>query len=127
MHLTNLLYSLSAWDDLFEVLCKRKLTLPLYSTVFNYVNKIIKLQIESFVSMQCVIDLDTQEATDDLQPQVIKMLKEKFGCNCTTVSQILDTEDKVVFKAIQDGIDRYNTHLLISNAQKVQDLIITLS
>jgi len=44
---------------------------------------------------------------------------EQLGTNCTTVSQVIESEDKVVFKAIQDGIDRYNTHHLISNAQKV--------
>ena len=65
------------------------------------------------------MDPDTGEATDDLQPQVIKMLAE-LGTNCTTVSQVIETEDKTVFKAIQDGIDRYNTNLIISNAQKVK-------
>ena len=46
------------------------------------------------------------------------MFKE-LGCKCTTVSQVIETEDKAVFKAIQDGIDRYNTNQSISNAQKV--------
>ena len=64
------------------------------------------------------MDPDTGEATDDLQPQVIKMFKE-LGCKCTTVSQVIKTEDKAVFKAIQDGIDSYNTNQSISNAQKV--------
>ena len=71
-----------------------------------------------FLYIQCVINPDTGEATDDLQPPVIKMLKE-LGSNCTTVSQVIESEDKAVFKAIQDGIDCYNTHHLISNAQKV--------
>ncbi|XP_065884226.1 long-chain-fatty-acid--CoA ligase ACSBG2-like [Dysidea avara] len=71
------------------------------------------------LTLKCVVDPDTGEATDDLQPQVIKMLAE-LGTNCTTVSQVIETEDKTVFKAIQDGIDRYNTNLIISNAQKVQ-------
>ena len=44
---------------------------------------------------------------------------QQLGSNCTTVSQVIESEDKTVFKAIQDGIDRYNTHHLISNAQKV--------
>ena len=69
--------------------------------------------------MQCVINLDTGEATDDLQPQVIKMFQQ-LGSNCTTVSQVIESEDKAVFKAIQDGIDTYNTKYLISNAQKVK-------
>jgi len=65
-----------------------------------------------------VVDPDTGEALDDLQPQVIEMFKE-LGCSCTTVSQVIETEDKAVLKAIQDGIDRYNTNHSISNAQKV--------
>ena len=44
---------------------------------------------------------------------------QQLGSNCTTVSQVIESEDKAVFKAIQDGIDRYNTHQSISNAQKV--------
>ena len=44
---------------------------------------------------------------------------QQLGSNCTTVSQVIESEDKAVFKAIQDGIDRYNTHHLISNAQRV--------
>ena len=68
--------------------------------------------------IQCVVNPDTGEATDDLQPQVVKMLQQ-LGSNCTTVSQVIESEDKAVFKAIQDGIDRYNTHHTISNAQKV--------
>ena len=64
------------------------------------------------------MDPDTGEATNDLQPPVIEMFKE-LGCKCTTVSQVIETEDKAVFKAIQDGIDRYNTNQSISNAQKV--------
>ena len=70
-----------------------------------------------------MVDLDTGEATDSLQPQVIKMFEE-LGTNCTTVSQVIETEDKAVFKAIQDGIDRYNTHHIISNAQKVYGVFI---
>ena len=45
----------------------------------------------------------------DLQPQVIKMLQQ-LDSNCTTVSQVIESEDKAVLKAIQDGIYSYNTH-----------------
>ena len=65
-----------------------------------------------------IVNPDTGEATDDLQPLVVKMFQQ-LGSNCTTVSQVIEREDKAVFKAIQDGIDCYNTHHLISNAQKV--------
>ena len=76
-----------------------------------------------FLYIQCVINPDTGEATDDLQPQVIKMF-EQLDSNCTTVSQVIESEDKAVFKAIQDGIDRYNKHHIISNAQKVTAKIV---
>ena len=49
---------------------------------------------------------------------------EQLGSNCTTVSQVIESEDRAVFKAIQDGIDRYNTHHIISNAQKVIVMIV---
>ena len=50
------------------------------------------------------MDPDTGEATDDLQPQVIEMF-QKLGSKCTTVSQVLKTEDKKVFNVIQQGIE----------------------
>ena len=50
------------------------------------------------------MDPDTGEATDDLQPQVIEMFQD-LGSKCTTVSQVLKTEDKKVFNAIQQGIE----------------------
>ena len=43
----------------------------------------------------------------------------EIGSECTTVSQVIETEDEAVFKAIQDGIDRYNTSHIVSEAQKV--------
>ena len=48
---------------------------------------------------------------------------KQLGSNCTTVSQVIKSEDRAVFKAIQDGIDHYNTHHIISNAQKVIAMI----
>jgi len=47
-------------------------------------------------------------ATDNLLPQVIKMFEE-LGTVCTTVSEVINSKDKTVFKAIQDGVDCYNT------------------
>ncbi|XP_065883895.1 long-chain-fatty-acid--CoA ligase ACSBG2-like isoform X3 [Dysidea avara] len=70
------------------------------------------------LTLKCVVDPDTGEATDDLQPQVIKMFQE-LGTKCTTVSQVIETEDRAVFKDIQDGIDRYNDSPSLNNAQKI--------
>ena len=60
------------------------------------------------------MDPNTGEAMDHLNPQVLKMFQD-LGNNCITVSQVIETKDKVVFKAIQDGIDHYNTN---PNAQR---------
>ena len=51
---------------------------------------------------------------------------QQLGCNCTTVSQVIESEDNAVFKAIQDGIDRYNARQSISNAQKVFQILTEL-
>jgi len=64
-----------------------------------------------------VVDPDTGEATDELQPQVIKTFKEELGSNSTTVSQVIKSKDKKVFKAIEYGIKRYNK--ICSGIQKV--------
>ncbi|XP_065885926.1 long-chain-fatty-acid--CoA ligase ACSBG2-like [Dysidea avara] len=56
------------------------------------------------LTLKCFMDPDTGEATDDLQPQVIEMF-QKLGSKCTTVSQVLKTEDKKVFNVIQQGIE----------------------
>ena len=57
-------------------------------------------------------------ASDILLPQVIKKFEE-LGTNCTTVSQVINSKDKIVFKAIQDGIDHYNMQHSISDWYKV--------
>jgi len=54
------------------------------------------------------VDFDTGEAADSVHPKVIRMFEE-LGTNCKAVSQMIETEDKVVLKAVQDCIDHYNT------------------
>ena len=65
------------------------------------------------------MDPVTGEATDDLQPQVIKIFKEELGTDCTTVSQVVNTKDQKVLMTIQNGIDRYNKNYTCSDIQKV--------
>ena len=71
-----------------------------------------------FFCAQCVINPYTGKATDDLQPQVIEKFKE-LGSNCTTISQVTNSKDEAVYKAIQGGIERYNSCDNIFEAQKV--------
>ena len=78
---------------------------------------IINKEILFVLYTQCIINPDTGEATDDLQPQVIKAFRQ-LGSNCTTVSQVVQSKDKAVFRAIQVGIDYYNQDI-VSNVRKV--------
>ena len=71
--------------------------------------------------LQCVINLDTGEPTDDLLTEAKQALAE-LGCNFTTVSEVRTAEDEKVHKAIMDGLKRYNETQAISNAQKVLGL-----
>jgi len=38
---------------------------------------------------------------------VIKKFR-RLGSSCATVSKVLETKDKVIYRAIQDGIETYN-------------------
>ena len=68
--------------------------------------------------LQCVVNLDTGEPTDELLTEAKQALAE-LGCNFTTVSEVRAAGDEKVHKAIMDGLKRYNETQAISNAQKV--------
>ena len=51
------------------------------------------------------MDLDTGAPLDDLTPEAIAWCRG-IGCQANKLSEILDTNDTTVMKAIQDGIDR---------------------
>lgn len=68
--------------------------------------------------LQVVINPDTGEWTDDLQPQAIDVIK-KLGSSAKTGSEIISSRDEVIFKAIQEAIDTSNNKAA-SRAQKVQ-------
>ncbi|XP_065906709.1 long-chain-fatty-acid--CoA ligase ACSBG2-like isoform X2 [Dysidea avara] len=82
-----------------------------------------KNYLTCLLTLKCVMDPDSGEATDNLLPQVIKMFEE-LGTNCTTVSQVINSKDKIVFKAIQDGIDYYNTQHSQTDLDKVKKWVL---
>ena len=53
-----------------------------------------------------------------LTPQAQRAI-EQLGSPCTKVTEIIESKDRAVFKAIQDGLDRANKHA-ISNAHIVR-------
>ena len=63
------------------------------------------------------MNLDTGEPTDELTSQAKQMVRE-LGSRNTTVSGIIEEQDKAVFAAIQEGLDRANQQST-SRAQKV--------
>ena len=71
--------------------------------------------------LQCVVNVDTGEPTDDLLTEAKQALAE-LGCNFTTVSEVRTAGDEKVHKAIMDGLKRYNETQAISKAQKVLGL-----
>ena len=66
---------------------------------------------------QCEMDPDTGKSLDTLTPQA-KQLIQDLGSQNTKVSEIVAQEDRAVFTAIQEGLDRANEHAT-SRAQKV--------
>ena len=65
-----------------------------------------------------MIDPDTAEWSDDLQPQAADAV-HKLGSTATKASEIIQSRDEAVFKAIQQAIDGANEKSA-SRAQKVQ-------
>ena len=71
--------------------------------------------------LQCVVNLDTGEPTDELLVEAKQALAE-LGCNFSTVSEVRAAQDERVDRAIMDGLKKYNETQAISNAQKVLGL-----
>jgi predicted metallo-beta-lactamase superfamily hydrolase len=63
------------------------------------------------------MNLETGEAMDELTGPVQEWCQQ-HGVEISTVSEFLEKKDEKLMKAIQDGIDRYNSRA-ISRAQKV--------
>lgn len=49
----------------------------------------------------------TGDPTDKLTPQAQRLV-EQLGSPYTSVSEIIETKDRAVFRAIQEGLDRAN-------------------
>ena len=65
------------------------------------------------------MDPNTGVPSDDLDPVAVKLISA-LGSTATTVSQVVETQDKTVYAAIQEGIDKANEEA-VSNAAKVEN------
>lgn len=71
---------------------------------------------------QCEVDRRNGEPLDKLSLEAIQFCR-KLGSHVSTVSEILELQDPLVYKAIQQGIDAVNQEA-ISNAQRIQKWVI---
>ncbi|GAB5567600.1 long-chain-fatty-acid--CoA ligase ACSBG2 isoform X3 [Prionailurus iriomotensis] len=70
------------------------------------------------LTLKCKMDGITGEPLDELSSEAINFCR-KLGSHVSTVSEILELQDPLVYKAIQEGIDAVNEEA-ISNAQRIQ-------
>lgn len=71
---------------------------------------------------QCETDETTGEPLDKLNWEAIKFCQD-LGSQASTVSEIVELQDPLVYSAIQKGIDDVNQEAT-SNAQKIQKWVI---
>lgn len=71
---------------------------------------------------QCEIDEATGEPLEKLNWESVRFCRE-LGSQASTVSEIVELQDPLVYNAIQKGIDAVNQEAT-SNAQKIQKWII---
>ncbi|XP_053620475.1 very long-chain-fatty-acid--CoA ligase bubblegum isoform X2 [Plodia interpunctella] len=74
------------------------------------------------VTIKAKVNSDTGAALDELESEAKKWVAS-LGCKATTISEIYNSKDPAVHKAIEDGIKRANKQA-ISNAQKIQKFAI---
>lgn len=74
------------------------------------------------LTLKCEVDKTTGEPLDRLTWEAIRFCRDA-GSQATTVSEILELRDPLVYTAIQKGINAVN-QCTISNAQKIQKWVI---
>lgn len=78
--------------------------------------------LSMLLTLKCNVNSDSGEPEDELTTEAIEFCR-KIGSNATKVSDIAGHKDKLVYAAIQEGVNAVNQQST-SNAQKVQKWII---
>ncbi|XP_075060767.1 long-chain-fatty-acid--CoA ligase ACSBG2 isoform X2 [Mixophyes fleayi] len=78
--------------------------------------------LSMLLTLKCNVNPDSGEPEDELTTEAIEFC-QKIGSKATRVSDIVGHKDKVVYAAIQEGINSVNEKST-SNAQKVQKWLI---
>uniref|UniRef100_A0A4W6DDP8 Long-chain-fatty-acid--CoA ligase ACSBG1 n=1 Tax=Lates calcarifer TaxID=8187 RepID=A0A4W6DDP8_LATCA len=74
--------------------------------------------LSMLLTLKCCSNVETMEPTEELSLEAVEFCQQQ-GSQATKVSDIIGGEDKEVYCAIQEGIDRVNS-AAISNAQRIQ-------
>lgn len=74
--------------------------------------------LSMLLTLKTEVEADTQLPLDQLTPVAVEWCRS-LGSNAKTLSQILDSKDKIVLENIQNGIDRANKKAM-SRAQCIQ-------
>ncbi|XP_077120324.1 long-chain-fatty-acid--CoA ligase ACSBG1 isoform X1 [Ranitomeya variabilis] len=74
--------------------------------------------LSMLLTLKSTVDQDTLEPSDRLTSEAIQFCQQ-VGSKATTVSEIVAQNDKAVYTAIQEGIDKVNKEA-VSNAQRIQ-------
>ncbi|XP_014897101.1 long-chain-fatty-acid--CoA ligase ACSBG2-like [Poecilia latipinna] len=77
--------------------------------------------LSMLLTLKCVMD-DEGNPTDILSPEAVDICRQ-LNVRATKVSEIIANKEPVLYKAIQDGINRFNK-TSTSNAQKIQKWIL---
>ncbi|KAG9480463.1 hypothetical protein GDO78_012103 [Eleutherodactylus coqui] len=78
--------------------------------------------LSMLLTLKCNVNFDTGEPDDELTAEAIEFC-QKIGSKATKVSDIVGHRDKLVYAAIQEGVNLVNERST-SNAQKVQKWMI---
>ena len=62
------------------------------------------------LAKQTISDPQTGEPLDQLTPSAQAQISQ-LGCQCTTVTEIIEERDEAVYGAIQEGINVANRHI----------------
>ncbi|KAJ1212738.1 hypothetical protein NDU88_000386 [Pleurodeles waltl] len=82
----------------------------------------MKKFLSMLITLKSTIDANTLQPGDDLTPDAIKFCQQ-LGSRATRVSEVVRSKDPVIYKAIQEGLDRVN-QMATSNAQRIQKFTI---
>ncbi|XP_072458077.1 long-chain-fatty-acid--CoA ligase ACSBG2 isoform X2 [Notamacropus eugenii] len=78
--------------------------------------------LSMLLTLKCQVNLDTGEPEDDLSPEALEFC-QKLGSKSKKVSDIVNGKDRLVYEAIEKGIEEVNRQAT-SNAQKIQKWLI---